>query len=217
VNYFDITILTIILIFIVVGLRKGLLAEVVGLIGIAAALVVAVRFGPEAGRLFVRRFHLPELLALFGGFALVFGGVWMFFHMLKSALEKVLSPVAIKWLDKIGGLLLGAVEGVVVASILIFLFSLTPLAPAVEEDIERSALYHPTERVAPALFDAARRMVPLEKTFAQLKGTMVERIEQSGAKTVVEQVKPQQPPPSSPIKKRPTRSTSSGGGERGRP
>lgn len=216
-NYFDITILTIILIFIIVGLRKGLLAEVVGLVGIAAALVLAVRFGPEFGRLFAKRFHLPELLALFGGFAIVFGGVWMFFHFLKGTLEKVLSPVAIKWLDKIGGLLLGAVEGVIVASILIFLFSLTPLAPAVEQDIERSQLYHPTERVAPALFDAARRMVPLEKTFAQLKGTMVERIDRTGAKAVVEQVKPLVPPVGAPTQKRPARSTSSGGGERGRP
>ncbi|MCR4439941.1 MAG: CvpA family protein [bacterium] len=216
-NYFDITILTIILIFIFVGWRKGLLAEVVGLIGIAAALVMAVRFGPDAGRVFARRFHLPELLAVFAGFALVFGGVWMFFHIFKSALEKVLSPMAIKWLDKLGGLLLGVVEGVVVASILIFLFSLTPLAPAVEQDIERSQLYHPTERVAPALFDAARRMFPIERTFAQLKGTMVERIERTGATSVVEQAKqPFQSAPS-PAKKRPTRSTSSGGGERGRP
>lgn len=216
-NYFDITILTIILIFIIVGLRKGLLAEVVGLVGVAAALVLAVRFGPEFGRLFAKRFHLPELLALFAGFAVVFGGVWMFFHFLKGTLEKVLSPVAIKWLDKIGGLLLGAVEGVIVASILIFLFSLTPLAPAVEQDIERSQLYHPTERMAPALFDAARRMMPLEKTFAQLKGTMVERIERTGAKAVVEQVKPLVPPAGAPTQKGPARSTSSGGGERGRP
>ncbi len=215
-NYFDITILTIILIFIFVGFRKGLLAEVVGLLGIVVALVLAVRYGPEAGRLFVRRVHLPELLGVFIGFAIVFGGVWMFFHMFKSGLEKVLSPMAIKWLDKLGGLMLGAIEGVVVASILIFLFSLTPLAPAVEEDIERSQLYRPTERVAPALFDAARRMVPLEKTFAQVKGTMVERIERSGAKQVIEQVKPQLPPARQPSK-RPTRSTSSGGGERGRP
>ncbi|MDZ7379019.1 MAG: CvpA family protein [candidate division KSB1 bacterium] len=214
-NYFDISILTIILVFIVVGFRKGLLAEVVGLLGIAVALVLAVRYGPEAGRLFVRRTHLPELLGVFIGFAVVFGGVWMFFHMFKSALEKVLSPMAIKWVDKLGGLFLGAVEGVVVASILIFLFSLTPLAGAVEEDIERSQLYRPTERVAPALFDAARRMVPLEKTFAQLKGNMVERIERSGATQVIEQAKPQLPPRQQA--RRPSRSTSSGGGERGRP
>lgn len=215
-NYFDISILTVILIFIFVGFRKGLLAEVVGLLGIAVALVLAVRYGPDAGSAVVRRTHVPELLGVFLGFALVFGGVWMFFHMFKSALEKVLSPMAIKWLDKLGGLFLGAVEGVVVASILIFLFSLTPLAAAVEEDIERSQLYHPTERVAPALFEAARRMLPLEKTFAQLKGTMVEKIERSGAPQVIERAKPQFPPARQPARQ-PSRSTSSGGGERGRP
>jgi membrane protein required for colicin V production len=216
-NYFDFTIMVIVFIFIVMGFRKGLVAEVLGLIGILVAIVMAVRFGPEAARLIPERFQVPQIIAVFAGFAAVFGGIMALFHLLTKGMQKTMHPTALKWLDKMGGVLIGAVEGTFIASVLIFVFSLTPLAVAVEEDIDRSLLYRATGRVAPSVLQVAYEMVPVGKTFDEIKSNILGKLESVEAKKVVEEVTEQAQTTTQPRRSnRSNRSTSSGGGERGR-
>ena len=215
-NYFDIAILVIVFIFLVMGFRKGLVAEVVGLLGILIAVFLAFRFGTSAADLVPEQFNFPKILNIFIGFILVFGGVFLFFKFLAKTLEKVIHPTALSWLDKSGGLALGAVEGVITASVAIFLFSLTPLESAVENDINDSLFYHEVGSVAPKLFDFAHQMFPVEKNLDDIKNTLFSKFDGSTTSTTVEktvnQIRDREPRPTQQT----NRSTSSGGGQRGR-
>lgn len=215
-NYFDIAIMVIVFIFIVMGFRKGLVAEVVGLLGMFVALMLAVRFASSAAKLVPEQLNLPPVITLFMGFLLVFGGVILFFKFVANALKKIMHPKALNWFDKLGGIVLGGIEGVITASVLIFLFSLTPLAIAVEKDIDESLLYAPVEGVAPQLFDLAHQMFPLDRTFAEIKNGLISKIEGSSAGSAAERaasnLRPARPTP----QQQSNRSTSSGVGQRGR-
>ena len=186
-NYFDVAIAVIIIAFIIMGFRKGLIAEVLGLLGIVIAFFLAIRFGGFAAGFIPERFKLPEILNYVAGFILVFGGVVIFFRMLTKALKSVIHPTALKGLDKIGGLMIGFAEGLLIASVIVFLFSLTPLADAAEEDIDESLFYYPTSKIAPMIFDTVYNIVPVDKKLNEIKDQVVEQLEDTKASEIIEE------------------------------
>ena len=197
-NYFDIAITVIVFIFIVMGFRKGLVAEVVGLIGILIAFYLAYRFSADAATLIPQQFNLPPTLNIMLGFLIVFGGIMLFFKMLAKTLEKTIQPTVLNWLDKTGGIAIGGAKGVIAASIVIFLFSLTPIAPKVEADTNKSLFYNRIIYVAPMLFETVYDMFPIGKPLNDIKNGFISKVDVStsgaGAADTVEKLRPERRP-----------------------
>lgn len=165
INYLDIVLIAVLLFFAAKGFRKGFFHELVGFVGVLAALALSLRaleplapfvsdlFDISAGKSAVAVFFVIFSTTLF---LLKFAENWVHKHAklrLADALNK-----------SIGGVL-GLAKGAVVASLLALLLSLSPFTLVVQNQVETSKMHNIVEGIAPFIYDQLRTFIPGNKRF----------------------------------------------------
>lgn len=110
----------------VVGLWRGLLTEVLSLLGWIAAYFAAQWWGPAMGR------TLPidepgSRLNVLAGMMVVFVGAWLSWALMSWALRQIVSASGLGGTDRLLGAVFGLARGVLVALVLYTLISMTPM------------------------------------------------------------------------------------------
>ena len=85
------------------GLKKGLLAALLTLIGYFIALILAIRFDSTIAQLVKDTFGLSGIWIPYAIFLLLFLGVILFVRLLISFFNKGLEWVMLGWFNKLGG------------------------------------------------------------------------------------------------------------------
>lgn len=124
---FDLILLGIIAVSAVLGLFRGLLAMVLGMASWLVASWASWRFGDLASQ-WVAGGSAPELTHLLGGHVLVFLVVLVVFAVGGFVLRKLLETAQLTALDRLLGLAIGALRGILIASIIVLVAGFTPLA-----------------------------------------------------------------------------------------
>jgi len=169
-NALDVVLLVILAISVATSFRKGFSREVIGLVSVVAALVLAVWFYGSAGAWFMPYVSTPAV-AHFGGFVLVFIGVLILGALVSFIAGRFLQVTGLSFFDRLLGAGFGLARGLVIAVALVmgmmaFSPSNHPPGPVVRS------------RLAPYVVDAARvaaAMAPHEvregfrKTYAEVK------------------------------------------------
>lgn len=123
----DLVLLTGLLLSTLVGMWRGLVREVMALLGWVAAFVAARWWGPAlAPTLSVG--EPGSRVNLLAGMMLVFVLAWLAWAVLSWALRQVVDAAGLSAVDRAMGSVFGLARGVVVALLLFTLVSLTPLA-----------------------------------------------------------------------------------------
>lgn len=112
---------------VVVGLWRGLLTELLALLGWVVASVASQVFGVDAAA------HVPvgepgSRVNLLAGMAVVFVSAWIGWAVLSWGLVQVVKASGLGGTDRLLGALFGLLRGLLVALVLVALVNLTPLA-----------------------------------------------------------------------------------------
>lgn len=156
-NGLDILLLAILAVFLFLGFRKGLLKEIVGMIGLVVAFLAAMRLTKAAAGLFPG-LSIPGREAL--AFLVLLVGVFLVFQLLGFLLRKLIkaSPLAI--LDRLGGVALGLLKGGLLLSICLLVLTLAPLPKPWAERMEGSYAARGMRQVAPLVYQATKAIGP---------------------------------------------------------
>jgi membrane protein required for colicin V production len=155
-NWLDILIALIVTLPAFFGYRKGFLRKLLGIAGIVLGFILAVKFYDTVASLlsaFVKGNPVfVNVLAFLLIIAILYGtAIW-----LARFIASMNSGTTI--IDKILGTIVGFIQGVIVASVLLFNLSLADL-PA-RETRESSMLYPTIYKIAPAIFDKVIELFP---------------------------------------------------------
>jgi len=119
-NWLDIAIIAVIVIFIVTGLSKGLISQVFSIASLAGGLVVGFIFYDMVGAVFIeQRVVENESIANVGGFIIAAFISYVVIQLIGWVVTKIIGTLKLDWLNRICGGLLGAVIGVITAFLLV--------------------------------------------------------------------------------------------------
>jgi uncharacterized membrane protein required for colicin V production len=162
----DAILLAFLALFLVEGLRRGLLREVLDLLGVGLAGALALRGYERAGGWVAERLSLSPALGHIAAFFGVFVAGLLAFAIASAFVERVLgivvyhSPLSVA--NALGGASLGLAKGLVFAALLLRATTLLPLGAAVTDSIGQS-------RVGARIAGAFADVLPyLEDAFNQI-------------------------------------------------
>ncbi len=122
------------------GLVKGLVAELLGIIGIVLGLYLANKFSAHLSAALNWSGRFSGILA----FALIFIIVLLFFYLLIRLFNKTLDVVKLQWLNKLGGMVFGALKWAMVFSVLLYIWDLVDKAyPIFKTDVKQQSTLYP--------------------------------------------------------------------------
>ncbi len=125
-NILDVIIILALCPILINGYKKGFINQAVSIIALIAGAWMASLFGSTVGSWIFPMFEgfsgSPETIAFLGGFAITFVVLCVVFMLLGKLLEKLILAVIPAWINNILGLLLGAVNGLLLLCVLFLLF-----------------------------------------------------------------------------------------------
>src|SRR5450759_1045091 len=168
---FDIILVLVLSIFMFAGWRKGLLRKLIALICLALSLVVATKFASTVSG------EIYEPLGLSSGTGTTVSFILIVFVIMIS--QAIFYRLVIKKLgegewNKIGGLLMGLLEGGLLVSVTVIFLSIYFHYPS-DETRSESFLYKPLKNFAPRLFDSINTFFPESEDFYQEIMTSVKK------------------------------------------
>lgn len=150
-HYLDIVIVIIIVASAVEGGIQGFVYEVFSLLGLAAGLVLAIRYCHEWSA-YLHFIGIADWLLSIITFLIIVIVVSAIFRMLGRWLRKLLSKVFMGWLDHFAGVLFGIVRGGVMVLLIVLLLLLSPLSQVIRREAPRTQFLKPAvELVKPFL------------------------------------------------------------------
>jgi membrane protein required for colicin V production len=170
-NWLDYVLLSIIIVTAIVGIFKGFVRQVIGLVAVVAGLVLAVLYYQQTAGMFMR-FVKNQLVSNFLGFLLIFVVVLIAGAILGHLFTKAMvGPLA--FANRIFGAVFGIVKAVLICGILVFaLVSFEVAKPALETSV-----------LAPACLGITRAVVNLvPKDLRARFNESYKRIRESGGK-----------------------------------
>lgn len=125
-NWTDGIILAILVLSVLIGLMRGLIAELLSLVVWIAAFWVASTFGPDVGDLFSNSISQP-LVRMSLGYGICFLGVLVLGAFVRFATRRLLWSTGLTGIDRLLGVVFGFLRGALVVTLMVFLLGLTGL------------------------------------------------------------------------------------------
>ncbi len=135
------------------GLTKGLVRQVVELVGTVASFFLAMLLAGWAARLVAAHTALDYTGALIPGFLVLLGAGVLGSHFAALGIRRLIRMTFLGWVDRFAGAALGLVLAIVVTSALVALVRELPLPDGARRSLDRSRVVMFVEPVAPWIFD----------------------------------------------------------------
>jgi membrane protein required for colicin V production len=126
-NYVDIAIVAIIALSAIVGLFRGLVREILSLVGWIFSIWIAWHYADQAAPLFASLIESADVRKA-AAFVALFLLALVAFAVLSHLLVKLITSSALKGADRTLGLLFGALRGALIVAVLALLVQSMPLA-----------------------------------------------------------------------------------------
>lgn len=164
----DVAALAVIFIAAMVGLVKGLVRQVIELVGIVAAFIVAMVFAgwlAETLRMHTPLPYSPSMVVAFG--LLLVGGI-VASHFIAIAVQKIVRMTFLGWFDRMCGAALGLVVGAILTSLLVSAILELPIPAATRGDVQSSQVCQFVAPIAPTIFNAILSHGPTSIRYEQI-------------------------------------------------
>ena len=178
-NYLDIIIAIVLLIFGLKGLRKGLIIEVVTLLAFGVGIYGAMHFSDfTADRLQDVMEIDPKYLNTIA-FVLTFIVLVVLVNIIGRLVSKAVKSLNLGFFDKLGGFLFGVAKGVLLCSTLLLVLNNLQWTGIVKEEVRQKSFCYPyLEKTVPYLYKGfdlvkgyAQEMIPNEEESNQPPGS----------------------------------------------
>lgn len=131
-TYVDYIILGILVLFTIKGLFKGLVHQVMTLVGLIAGLLLAWQFYPVIAGI-AMKIGINPLVSSVVAFIAIYIAVVVTARILAELLGKAIKFLLLGWLNKLAGGVFGLIEGLLFITIALVLISSTPLQPQIDK------------------------------------------------------------------------------------
>ncbi|HDK26669.1 MAG TPA: CvpA family protein [Candidatus Atribacteria bacterium] len=140
INWVDVSIMIILLLNMITGVRRGIIRGMITFIGIIAAIFLAIFWFKEIGEYISLHTTLSKEISNIIGFAVVFLGVYLTARIIGMFLKKVFSLLFISWIDALGGALFGLFKGSLIVGVILIIVTFIPLPVFISDQLEKSFL-----------------------------------------------------------------------------
>ncbi|WP_022850164.1 CvpA family protein [Limisalsivibrio acetivorans] len=154
----DIVILTIIGIFALRGLFKGLVHEVFGVIAIVGGYLLAFKFDSDVGSLF-RSLEISERAINAIGFVIVFIVAYLLIMIVSVFISRILKDVKMSGVNRGGGLVFGGLKSAVIITVILgALISFLPDDYKFVKVVDESPVASTLVKANPVIYDLLSRI-----------------------------------------------------------
>jgi len=122
-NYIDYIVLVILVLFLIQGYRKGIIIGLATIVALILGIYAAVHFSNYLDATLVEHLHPSRKWLPILSFSITFILVVIAVMLVAKLTEKLVDVVGMGFFNRIGGAALGLVKGVILVSILFFIFN----------------------------------------------------------------------------------------------
>lgn len=120
------------------GFQKGLILELASLIGIILGIIAAYYFAGYVQDFIKDHFSFKEHTSRILAYIAIFLAVMLIVYLIGKMVEGVIDVIALGWLNKLLGALIGLAKGIVVVCVILYIFEKTDprqrvITPGVKE------------------------------------------------------------------------------------
>lgn len=153
-NYLDIIIGIILIIFALGGLKNGIIREAFSLLAFIAGIYGAMKLSDYVGKWLGEIINVdPEWMSVIS-FIIVFIALALLINWLGGLLSDFVASLSLGFFDKLGGFVFGIAKGFLLVGVLILLLDFFGIKDVLkEETCENSKLYKSSEKVATWIYE----------------------------------------------------------------
>ena len=153
-NYLDIIIGIILIIFAIGGLRNGIIREAFALVAFIGGIYGAIQLSDLVGQWLGKVINVsPEWMSVIS-FIVVFAGLALLINWLGGLLANLIENMNLGVFDKIGGAVFGIAKGFLLIGVLILLLDFFGIKDVLDKKTcESSVLYKNSEKVATWIYE----------------------------------------------------------------
>ena len=161
----DIIIIIILVLFFISGARRGLIRQLLDIVGIVVAFIGAFYLAHFVAAFLAESIELTYSVSLVIAAVAVFIGILLLFHALGLVFKKIAEITLFGTVDKVGGGLFGALKGLLLVSLLLVIAFNIPLPEKAHKEMRDRPLVMGIYPVLPNLFDLAFSLTPSDLDF----------------------------------------------------
>lgn len=151
-NWIDLTLLVVLLVFGLRGYFRGLFREVFSLLGLVAGFVGAARYAEPLAGLVATYWNATPIILKGVAFVICFFTIYALFNVAGWLLHRSAKVLFLQTVNRLGGVVLGVGKGAALAALVVFaLTSTTLVPPSAREKLDDAYLVSPLARLADTL------------------------------------------------------------------
>ena len=148
---YDMIAISCVVISIFLSLTKGLVRETISLVEWVLAFIITYYFHPVATQMVLKYIDVPSVAQLIGMVALFIISV-VILHILGKQLGAILRTNLPRNVDSIGGILFGAIRGIILPALIFNMLLLFSVSPNMQSAISHSHSYKLTRQITYFIF-----------------------------------------------------------------
>ena len=153
-NYLDIIIGIILIIFALGGLKNGIIREAFSLAAFIGGIYGAIKLCDMVGQWLGKLINVNEDLMSVISFIVVFIALALIINWLGNVIAGIIESVSLGFIDKLGGVAFGIAKGFLLVGIIILLLDFFGIKDILnKETCESSKLYKSSEKVATWIYE----------------------------------------------------------------
>lgn len=147
------------------GYRTGFYESLLRLFGFYGAVMISLILLQYLARFFNYVMQLPPNMSLLLGFSFIFGLLMLLQVFFMHWMHQIIKMEVVKWFNLGVGTFLGALKGLLVASLVALGFSLLPMTREIQRTENGSMLFRTTRCLLPLNFGLIGKIVPVVPSF----------------------------------------------------
>lgn len=153
-NYLDIIIAILLILFAIGGFKNGIIREAFSLVAFAVGIYGAIKLSDIVGKWIGNTFNInPEWTSVIA-FIIVFIALAMLINWLGGLLAGLIEKLNLGFIDKLGGIVFGVAKGFLLVGVCILLLDFFGIKDVLNKKTrENSVLYKQSEKVAAWVYE----------------------------------------------------------------
>ncbi len=150
-HWMDVLAIVIVAWFVVKDYFNGLITSSFRLIGLILGIIIGSNYSVGVGNVLFARFDWNPTLTMALGFVIIFLGVVIIAQVLANLIRAALNLILLGWIDKLGGIALGALKAIIILSVIFWIFDLMPQNSWVPQIKRNSISYQKLQGIVPVV------------------------------------------------------------------